>query len=75
MGTSSKEFGVRHRECRVRAGLSQPAVAKAVGKHVTTVCAWEKRGRAPGSVETMLELARLYGVRFEWLATGQGNRR
>lgn len=62
----------RIRLARRHAGLSQAALASAVGVQRSAVSHWETaRGKSP-STHHMREVAMVTGVQFEWLATGRG---
>ncbi|QDH69072.1 helix-turn-helix transcriptional regulator [Marilutibacter alkalisoli] len=62
----------RIRLARRHAGLSQAAVARAVGVQRSAVSHWEAMlGKSP-STGHMRELALVTQVQFEWLATGRG---
>ncbi len=62
----------RIRLARRHAGLSQAAMAVAVGVHRSAVSHWEAaQGKHP-STNHLQELAMVTGVQFEWLATGRG---
>jgi len=63
------DFGARLVEARTRAGYSQTAAAKAVGMSQSAYGAAETTGQ--GSTKTS-QLAALFGVSAEWLATGSG---
>lgn len=62
----------RIRQARRRAGLSQTALAQAVGVQRSAVSHWEaSQGKNP-SVSHLREIATVTGTQFEWLATGRG---
>ncbi len=62
----------RIRMARRHAGLSQAALAQAIGVQRSAVSHWEAaQGKNP-RVAHLRELANLTGVQFEWLATGRG---
>lgn len=62
----------RIRLARRHAGLSQAALATAVGVHRSAVSHWEaNQGKLP-SMHHLQQLALVTGVQFEWLATGRG---
>lgn len=62
----------RIRLARRHAGLSQAALAAAVGVQRSAVGHWESaQGKFP-SMAHLRELALVTGVQFEWLATGRG---
>ncbi|GAB3341518.1 helix-turn-helix transcriptional regulator [Marilutibacter aestuarii] len=62
----------RIRLARRHAGLSQAALAQAVGVQRSAVSHWEATlGKSP-SAGHLRELALVTQVQFEWLATGRG---
>lgn len=61
----------RIRLARRHAGLSQAALAAAVGVQRSAVSHWEAQRGKP-SMNHMRQLALLTGVQIEWLATGRG---
>lgn len=62
----------RIRLSRRHAGLSQAALAAAIGVHRSAVSHWEAHhGKLP-SMCHFQQLALVTGVQFEWLATGRG---
>lgn len=62
----------RMRLARRHAGLSQAALAKAVGVQRSAVSHWEAvQGKSPSAAH-LREAALATGVQFEWLATGRG---
>lgn len=62
----------RVRLARRHAGLSQSALAKAVGVQRSAVSHWEAvDGKSP-SMANLRRVATVTGVQFEWLATGRG---
>jgi len=63
---------LRIRLARRNAGLSQAALAAAVGVQRSAVSHWEASpGKSP-SAGHLRQLALATGVQFEWLATGRG---
>lgn len=57
---------------RMRAGLSQSQVARAIGVHVATIGHWE-RGRQPvTNPDTIAKLGNLYGIPPDVIATAGG---
>lgn len=62
----------RIRLARRHAGLSQAALAAAVGVQRSAVSHWEANGGKHPSVTHMRGIALACGVQFEWLATGRG---
>ena len=62
----------RIRLARRHAGLSQAALAEAVGVQRSAVSHWEAvQGKSP-SMTNLRRVATLTGVQCEWLATGRG---
>ncbi len=62
----------RIRLARRHAGLSQAALARAVGVQRSAVSHWEAiEGKSP-SMANLRRVATFTGVQFEWLATGRG---
>lgn len=62
----------RIRLARRHAGLSQSALADAVGVQRSAVSHWEAvQGKSP-SMSNLRRVATVTGVQFEWLATGRG---
>lgn len=62
-------FGVRMREAREAAGLSQTAVAKKLEISQGTLSELERTSQGSSLV---VAFAHLYGVSPDWLATGEG---
>ena len=62
----------RIRLARRHAGLSQAALAEAVGVQRSAVSHWEAvQGKSP-SMTNLRRVATVTGVQFEWIATGRG---
>lgn len=62
----------RIRLARRHAGLSQAALAEAVGVQRSAVSHWEAvQGKSP-SMANLRRVATVTAVQFEWLATGRG---
>lgn len=62
----------RIRLARRHAGLSQAALAEAVGVQRSAVSHWEAvQGKSP-SMSNLRRVATVTGVQFEWIATGRG---
>ena len=62
----------RIRLARRHAGLSQSALAQAVGVQRSAVSHWEAiEGKSP-SMANLRRVATVTGVQFEWLGTGRG---
>lgn len=63
---------LRIRLARRHGGLSQAALAAAVGVQRSAVSHWEGNpGKSPSAAH-LREIALVTGVQFEWLATGRG---
>lgn len=62
----------RIRLARRHAGLSQAALALAVGVQRSAVSHWEATRAKHPSVDHLRAVAMACGVQFEWLATGRG---
>jgi transcriptional regulator with XRE-family HTH domain len=62
----------RIRLARRHAGLSQAALASAIGVQRSAVSHWETNNSKHPKVTHMREVALACGVQFEWLATGRG---
>lgn len=66
-------IAIRIRRARLRAGLSQGAVAGLMEVNRSAVAQWEKiDGGTTPSVANLARLATVTRVAFEWLATGRG---
>jgi len=62
----------RMRLARRHGGMSQAALAAAVGVQRSAVSHWEATvGKSPSATH-LREVAMVTGVQFEWLATGRG---
>lgn len=62
----------RMRLARRHGGMSQAALASAVGVQRSAVSHWEATiGKSPSAAH-LREVAMVTGVQFEWLATGRG---
>lgn len=66
-------LSTRIRRARSRVGLTQRALAEAVGVGPSAVGQWEGRGATVPSVENLLRIAHVTGVSLEWLALGRSN--
>ena len=67
------KLNIRIRTARLRAGLTQTALAQRLGVSRTAVVNWESgSNRARPSAERLEEICRITGVAWEWLATGRG---
>lgn len=62
----------RIRLARRQSGLSQSALASAVGVQRSAVSHWEALDGKSPSMSNLRRLATVTGVQFEWLATGRG---
>lgn len=65
-------FGDRIKKARQDAKLSQQVVAELVGVSQPSFSEWERDISNP-SVDSLVVLANVLGVSFEWLATGRGD--
>lgn len=65
-------LNVRIRTARVRAGLSQAQMAKALGVGRSAVANWECADRVSPHSSRLAHIALLTKVSYEWLATGRG---
>ncbi|HEX4854202.1 helix-turn-helix transcriptional regulator [Arenimonas sp.] len=63
----------RIRRARSLAGLSQVALAEAVGVRRSAVAQWERRDGCLPSMQHLIAIAGTTGVRLEWLGTGEGD--
>lgn len=63
----------RIRLARRHAGLTQVALARAVGVQRSAVSHWESTTGKNPSVNHLREIALIAGVSFEWLSTGRGS--
>ena len=62
-----------YRECRVKRGIKQTAVAKILGVSASAVCAWE-RGASEPKADIIRKLAALYEVSIDELMKGEGRK-
>ncbi len=69
MGKRKESMGEKLQRLRDAAGLSQAALARAVGVPVTTLRNWEQDRRMP-RLDTAAVLARELGVSLDQLAAG-----
>ncbi|WP_010500610.1 helix-turn-helix domain-containing protein [Paenibacillus elgii] len=65
-----KEIGLRLRAAREKARFSQTSAAKKIGIHNSTLGKYEL-GEREADNETLLKLANLYGVKVQWVLTGE----
>jgi HTH-type transcriptional regulator, cell division transcriptional repressor len=65
-------FGDRLAGAREKAGLTQTALAEALGVKESTLAAWENDTREPRANRLQM-LAGMLGVSLGWLITGQGD--
>jgi transcriptional regulator with XRE-family HTH domain len=63
-------FGKRLRQARKQAKLTGPYIAKQLGVSPQTISQWERELHHPNA-DRLAELARLIGVKTDWLLTGQ----
>ena len=69
-------FGERVRRSRRHAGLTAPQLAVQLGLSPGAVAQWETEGKRPRDiVGTSQEVARICGVDYIWLLTGDGKTR
>lgn len=61
-------------EARKRVGLSQEALALELNVSRSAVAQWEMEHGTVPAVENLIALARRTGMRFEYLATGRGDK-
>ena len=62
----------RIRRARTLAGLSQIALAQALGVNRSAVAQWERRDGCLPSMQHLVALAKATQVQVEWLGTGEG---
>ena len=65
----SSDFGARLRQARESAGLTQTELAKRVGMAQSSLADAERAGH---SVRKLAEIAKVTGVKAEWIASGMG---
>ncbi len=65
------ETGLRIREARVVAGLSQKDLAAALDVTVQSVSQWEN-GRSQPETDRLIEMAGILGVSWNWIKLGTG---
>ena len=65
-------MSVRIRYARRLIGLSQSALAKALGVGPSAVAQWELPTGTSPTLAHLTEIAKVAGISFEWLATGRG---
>ena len=63
----------RIRRARTVAGISQVALAEAVGVQRSAVAQWERRDGCYPSMPHLVAIAVATGVALEWLGTGRGS--
>jgi transcriptional regulator with XRE-family HTH domain len=63
-------MGSRLREARERTGISEGALAEALGVNVTSIKAWENDKRTPRA-NKLVNIAGVLGVSVRWLLEGQ----
>lgn len=62
----------RIRHARRLSGFTQASLGRAVGVGPSAVAQWEVPNGTSPTIEHLVEIAKLSGVAFEWLATGRG---
>lgn len=67
------QLGLRIREARVAAGMTQKAVAEALGVTLQSVSQWEN-GRSQPETDRLMKLADILSVTWPWLKTGEGQK-
>lgn len=65
-------FGERLRSAREGAGLTQVAAAKLAGFHAVSWNKWERGKSTPSELAVFKRLSDALGVRYLWLADGDG---
>ena len=68
--TPDTSMGARLREARERTGISEGALAEALGVNVTSIKAWENGKRTPRA-NKLVNIAGVLGVSVRWLLEGQ----
>jgi transcriptional regulator with XRE-family HTH domain len=66
------DLGVRIRQARIQAGMTQSELAKQIGVHRSAVAQWESNKRSNPTTHHLELIAQCTEVRFEWLATSRG---
>lgn len=69
---SPGSMSARIRHARRLIGLSQSALAKALGVGPSAVAQWELPTGTSPTLGHLTEIAKVAGISFEWLATGRG---
>lgn len=69
---AASPMSARIRQARRLVGLSQSALAKAIGVGPSAVAQWEIPTGTSPTLGHLTEIAKVAGVSFEWLATGRG---
>lgn len=64
----------RIRQARLESKLSQAALAEKIGIQRSAVAQWERVNGSRPTVDNLCKIATIASVRFEWLATGRGQR-
>jgi len=64
----------RIRQARLESSPSQAALAEKIGIQRSAVAQWERINGSRPTVDNLCKIATIAGVRFEWLATGRGQR-
>ena len=73
-------FGIRLRQARDKARITQPTLGKAVSKRIgrskplsaSAVQQWEAEKTQPG-IEELVAISVVLSVSFDWLLTGKGD--
>ena len=65
-------LSTRIRQARLRAGMTQAALARRVGVKRSAATQWEHPSGTVPSMEHLIAVALATGVHLEWLATGRG---
>ncbi len=71
MTTQWNEFGALIKDARIKLGLSQRSLAKAIKKDATTIWRWEKGERRPKQV-ALRELSAILGIKIQVLQSKSG---
>ena len=66
------DIGDRIRVAREAAAISKSELARRIGVHPSACIQWESQEGTYPKLEHLIQLAIIFDVRFEWLATGRG---
>lgn len=69
----SLNLGVRIKQARQHAQMTQTELAKALGLNRSAVAQWEGHRKIGPTTHHLAQVAQATRVRFEWLATGRGS--